>query len=363
MLPDRIGDLTGNTKPIVVNIMGNDLTSLRDVAEEVKNKLGKIEGLNGVLIDMPPPQKEIKVDANQESASLLGVNVSEIYSHSQLALYGEVVSNLQRGLQAIPIRQFYDGDYRNKVDEIIKIPVYTSNGGILPLGKLATFMEVNQISEVHHENGSLVMNVNAEISGRSLGEAVKDIKNALSTINGNNFTIELTGNYKGQQTSFEELLFVLLVSIILILALLLFIFESYKTATAVFLGTLCSTSFVVFGLFITGTEFDVSSFTGMIAVMGIVVNNGILVIDFVERFRREGRSLIDAIKSAGSLRFRPVLITNLAAIAGFLPMALNLGHGGEVLMPFSIAMISGLIGSMFFSLVIMPLLYLIMHAE
>jgi multidrug efflux pump subunit AcrB len=341
--------------------MGNDLTSLRNVAEEVKDKLEKIEGLNGVLVDMPPPQKEIKVDVNQANASLLGVSVSDIYSHSQLALYGQVVSDIQKGLQTIPIRQFYDGDFRNNVDDILKIPVFTSNGGILPLGKLAAFTMIDQISEVHHENGSLVMNVNAEISGRSLGDVVKDIKNALSAIKGSDFTIELAGSYKGQQTSFTELLFVLLVSIILILALLLFIFESYKTAAAVFLGTLCSTSFVIFGLFITDTDFDVSSFTGMIAVMGIVVNNGILVIDFVERFRRQGQGLIDAIKSAGNLRFRPVLITNLAAIAGFLPMALNLGHGGEVLKPFSIAMISGLVGSMFFSLVIMPLLYLIMH--
>jgi multidrug efflux pump subunit AcrB len=361
ILPDRIGDLTGNTKPVVVNVMGNDLSVLSNVAAGVKNKLEKIAGLNGVLIDMPPPQKEIKVDANQESASLLGISVSDIYSHSQLALYGQVVSNFQRGLQAIPVRQFYEGDFRNNVADILNIPVYTPNGGILPLGKLATFTTADQIIEVHHKNGSLVMNVNAEISGRSLGDVVRDIKNSLSTIKGNDFTVELTGNYKGQQTSFTELLFVLLVSIILILALLLFIFESYKTAGAVFLGTLCSTTFVIFGLFITHTEFDVSSFTGLIAVMGIVVNNGILVIDFVERFRRQGMSKIDAVKSAGNLRFRPVLITNLAGIAGFLPMALNLGRGGEVLTPFSIAMISGLVGSMFFSLVIMPLLYLILH--
>jgi cobalt-zinc-cadmium resistance protein CzcA len=363
ILPDRIGDLTGATKPIVVNIIGNDLDKLRNVAEEVKSGLEKIKGLNGVLVDMPPPQEEIKVSANQENASLLGINIGEIYRYSQLALYGEVVSNIQRGLQTIPVRQFYEGYYRNNVDNIVNIPVYTPEGGILPLGKLATFTLVNQIPEVRHKNGSLVINVNAEISGRALGDVVKDIKNTLSTIKNGNFTTELTGSYKDQQKSFMELLVVLLVSIILILALLLFIFESYKTAVAVFLGTLCSATFVISGLFITRTEFDVSSFTGMIAVMGIVVNNGILVIDFVERFRRDGRNLIDSIKQAGNLRFRPVLITNLAAMAGFLPMALNIGRGGEVLQPFSIAMISGLIGSMFFSLVFMPIFYLIMHLE
>jgi CzcA family heavy metal efflux pump len=361
MLPDRIGDLTGSSKPIVVNIIGNDLSKLRNTAEEVRDRLKKIKGLNGVLIDMPPSQKEIKVSANQENVSLLGVSMSDVFRHSHLALYGEVVSNLQRGLQTIPIRQFYDGDYRNNMDNITNIPIYTQNGGILPLGKLATFALVDQNPEIHHKNGSIVVNVNAEISGRPLGDVVKDIKGSLLTVKSDNFTTELTGNYKSQQKSFTELLIVLFVSVVLILALLLFIFESYKTAIAVFLGTVCSATFVIFGLLITRTEFDVSSFTGMITVMGIVVNNGILVIDFVERFRRDGKNLTDSIKEAGNLRFRPVLITNLAAMAGFFPMALNIGHGGEVLRPFSIAMISGLIGSMFFSLLVMPVFYHILH--
>ena len=362
ILPDRIGDLTGVTKPIVVNIIGNDLTKMNASAEEIKGRLEKIQGLNDVLIDLPPPQKEIKVSVNQENASLLGVSIGEVFRHAQLALYGEVASNFQKGLQTIPIRQFYEGGYRNDINQVAKIPVFTPNGGILPLGKLATFTLADQSPEIHHKNGSIAVNVNAEISGRPLGDVVKDIKSALATIKNDNFTTELTGNYESQQKSFTELLFVLLISIVSILALLLFVFESYKTAMAVFLGTLASATFVIFGLLITRTEFDVSSFTGMITVMGIVVNNGILVIDFVERSRKSGLDIIASLKEAGALRFRPVLITNLAAMAGFFPMALNLGHGGEVLRPFSIAMISGLLGSMFFSLVIMPVFYLIMHS-
>ncbi len=361
MLPDRLGDLRGTAKPVVVNILGNDVEKLRSAAEDVKATLEKIQGVNGVLINLPPPQKEIKVTGDQANASLLGVGMSEVFHHARLALYGEVISNLQKGLQTIPIRQFYAGDYRNHIEDIAKIPIYTQNGGIVPLGNLATFALVDRNPEVHHENGSLVVSVNAEISGRPLGDVVRDIKGALLTIKNGNVTTELMGNYKDQQESFTELLWVLLISVVFILAILLFIFESYKTALAVFLGTLCSATFVIVGLWITRTEFDVSSFTGMIAVMGIVVNNGILVIDFVERFRKNGMALAESIRAAGSLRFRPVLITNLAAIAGFLPMAVNLGHGGEVLRPFSIAMISGLIGSMFFSLLVMPLFYDILH--
>ena len=361
ILPDRLGDLRGTAKPIVVNIFGNDSDALRSVAQDVAAKLETIPGLNGVLVDLPAPQQEVHVAANEANAALLGVGIGDVFHHAQLALYGEVISHLQRGLQTIPVRQFYAGDYRHHLDTLSEIPIYTPNGGILPLGKLATFTLMNHSSEVHHDNGSIVVSVNAEISGRALGDAVRDIRKALSTMKDGAFSLELRGNYRDQQQSFRELLFVLLVSIVLILAILLFIFESYRTALAVFFGTVCSAAFVVLGLSMTRTEFDVSSFTGLITVMGIVVNNGILVIEFVERFRASGRTLTEALKEAGHARFRPVLITNLAAIAGFLPMALNIGHGGEVLRPFSIAMISGLIGSMLCSLLVMPLFYDILH--
>ncbi|MDE2009236.1 MAG: efflux RND transporter permease subunit [Candidatus Omnitrophica bacterium] len=361
ILSDRLGDLSGAGKPVVVSILGNDFDTLMAAAKNVQARLEKIKGLDSVLINMPPPQKEIHVTVDQPQASLLGLGLDEVYHYSQLGIYGEIVSKVQKGIESIPIREFYGGDYRSNISKLKDVPIYTPNGGVLPLGRIAQYSLVEQNTEIHHMNGSIVVNVNAEISGRSLGEVIKDVKKAIAGIPRNGFTIELGGTYASQQTSFKELLGVLGISIVLILALLLFIFESYRTALAVFAGTVCSASFVILGLFFTRTEFDVSSFTGMIAVMGIVVNNGILVIDFVERFRREGRSLMASIHAACQLRFRPVLITNLSAMAGFLPMALNLGHGAEVLQPFSIAMISGLMGSMFFSLIVMPVFYYLTH--
>jgi len=234
---------------------------------------------------------------------------------------------------------------------------------VLPLGRLASFVMQDQTPEIHHLNGALVISVIAEISGRALGDVVKDINTSLASLPPGGYSMELEGSYREQQKSFSELMFVLAVSVLLILLLLLYIFESYLTSLAVFAGTLASATFVIFGLKLSGIEFDVSSFTGMITVMGIVVNNGILVIDFAERYRAQGRELLAAVKGACALRFRPVLITNLAAIAGFLPMALNIGHGGEVLRPFSVAMISGLFGSMFFSLLVIPVLYLLLHGR
>ena len=363
ILPDRLGDLTGSAKPIVVSVIGNDLEKAWAAARQIKERLSKIDGLSGVIIDLPPAQKEIKVIPDQQKLSLLGLNSADAFRYSGLALYGEVLTSVQRGLQMVPVRAMYTGNFRSDAKAIDRVPVYTPNGGVLPLGRFTAFQAADQVPEIHHKNGSIVVSVNAEIEGRPLGDAVRDIKTAVADLASDDYSIELEGNYKEQQKSFGELLLVLAVSILLILMLLLYIFESYLTSLAVFAGTLASTTFVIFGLKLSGVEFDVSSFTGMITVMGIVVNNGILVIDFAERNRAKGAEILAAVKDACALRFRPVLITNLAAIAGFLPMAFNLGKGGEVLRPFSVAMISGLFGSMFFSLVVIPVFYLFLHGR
>lgn len=361
ILPDRLGDLTGNVKPIVVSVTGSGLDKAWAAAKDIQARLEKIDGLNGVMIDLPPAQPEIKVTPDQARLSLLGLGSADAFGYSGLALYGEVPTTLQRGVQQVPVRALYAGPFRSDRGALAAIPVYTPNGGVLPLGRFMKFSVEDQVPEVHHRNGSIVVSVDAELGGRPLGAVVKDVKAALAQVPPGDYTVELGGDYSEQQKSFSELLAVLVISVVLILALLLYIFESYRTSLAVFAGTLASATFVIFGLKLSGMEFDVSSFTGMITVMGIVVNNGILVIDFAERYRAEGMAPLEAVKAAGELRFRPVLITNLAAIAGFLPMALNIGRGGEVLRPFSVAMISGLVGSMFFSLTVIPVLYLLLH--
>ena len=361
ILPDRLGDLTGEAKPVVVNVFASDPKALWSAAGDVHDRLEKIAGLNGVTVDMPPAQAEVHVTPDERRLSLLGLGPDSAFHYSQLALYGEEATSMQHGDRSTPVRVFYKGDYLSNTASIAAIPVYTANGGVLPLGKLAGYKQEDSYPEVHHKNGALMIGVNAELSGRPLSEVVKDVTAVLKELGHPGVTYELAGNYKNQQTSFHELLLVLGLSVVLILAALLFVFQAWQTALAVFLGTLASGTFVIFGIALSGTEFDVSSFTGLITVMGIVVNNGILVLDFVERNRALGIEPMEAVRRACGLRFRPVLITNLAAIAGFLPMALNLGSGAEVLRPFSIAMISGLVGSMAFSLLVMPAFYLILN--
>jgi len=159
--------------------------------------------------------------------------------------------------------------------------------------------------------------------------------------------VELGGDWANQIQSFQELLFVLILAGVLIFALLLFEFQDLRVSLVVFIGTVFSLSFVVFGLAVTQTTFNVPAFLGLITSLGLVVRNGILIMDFAQRYRRTGAGVTESIVHAGVVRIRPVVITSVTAIGGFLPLALRLGGGGEMLQPFAVAVIFGLIGSVF----------------
>ncbi len=358
VLADRLNDLAGTGKPITVKVFGNSWQEVWTAARKVEGAVKNVQGLNSVKINAPPQEKEVRVDVRQDRAALLGLQVNDIAAYSVVAGWGAVVTAFPRGLETIPVRVIYQRQY--SLSQLRNLPVYTPEGGFLPLSRLAEVHEVSAITEVQHENGSLVMPVTAEIGNRPLSEVVKDLQTQLATLKLEGASTQLSGTYANQQASFRQLVEVLGLSILLILGILLFLFESYRTALAVFLGTVASGATVIYGLALTGTALDVSSFAGLITVLGLVVNNGILVVKYIERFHRE-LALPEAIFAAGAQRFRPVLITNLAAIAGFFPMALNWGKGGEVLQPFSVAMVSGLTASMLFSLVVMPVLYYLLH--
>jgi multidrug efflux pump subunit AcrB len=358
VLPDRLGDLTGKQKTIVVKVFGNDIEALKNTAKKVKNKLDKIDGLVGVRLGISKSEPEFDINFDNNKIARLGFNSSDISKQLKIALWGDVVTEVKRGMRLIGVRLRYPEDYRAHIKEVKNLPLFTNGGKTVPLSTLADVEIKEGEAEISHENGSLLVTVTAGIVGRDLGSAVRDIKLTLGTLHlPQGVTLNLAGDWESRLKSFRELFWVLMIAGFLIFAALLFEFESYRTAFAIFLGTILSFSFVVFGLFITRIPFDVSSFIGMITSLGIVVNNGILLIDFAERYKREGSALAECVIMAGGVRLRPILITTITTAAGFLPMAVQIGSGGEMLQPFAVAVISGLLGSIFFSLIVIPTLY------
>ncbi len=358
VLPDRLKDLAGEEKPIDILIFGNDNEVLQKTAQEIYEKLKPVKGLVGLTPAELPSEPEFDIYVDHEKAAQLGFRPGEVQKLIETAIWGRVSTYIKQGMRLAGVRLRYPPSFRKNLEALKQLQILSPSGAMVPLKQIAAIRIREGEASILHENGSLVAKVLADISGRDLGSVVKDVKDVLHKVKlPYGVSVSLGGDYESQLKSFEQLSFVLILAALLIFVVLLFEFNRFRTALAIFLGTVFSFTFVIIGLYITRTSFDISSFIGTITVLGIVVNNGILLMDFTARYRTIGRPKEEALLQAGRVRLRPILMTNTTTIAGFLPLALKLGAGSEILQPFAVAVISGLVGSMFFSLIVIPVLY------
>jgi multidrug efflux pump subunit AcrB len=241
----------------------------------------------------------------------------------------------------------------------------SSSGRTATLGALATIIEQPPQTEIRRENLQRDVAVTARLEGIDLGSGMSAVQKAVDGLHlPSAIRVEYGGTYKEEQKSFRDLVFVLILAIVLVFIVLLFEFGTFAAPVAILASALLSTSGVFIALVITGTTFNVSSFMGMIMVIGIVAKNGILLLDADQKFRRLGLSAEDAMLQASRRRLRPIVMTALATMAGMLPLAFAWGAGSQMLQPLAIAVIGGILISMVLSLVITPAVhYYLSHQE
>ena len=230
-----------------------------------------------------------------------------------------------------------------------------SSGGTATLGSLAAIEETPGQTEVLRENLQRDVNVTARLEGVDLGTGIAAVQKAIADLKlPSAIRVEYGGMYQEQQKSFRDLVTVLVLAVVLIFLVLLFEFRSFTAPVAILSSAVLSTSGVFFALLITRTEFNVSSFMGLIMVVGIVAKNGILLLDANQKYLAAGIAAEQAMIQAGRRRLRPIVMTALAAVAGMLPLALAIGAGSQMLQPLAIAVIGGILISMVLSLIITP---------
>jgi multidrug efflux pump subunit AcrB len=230
-----------------------------------------------------------------------------------------------------------------------------STGGTATLGSMASVVELPGQTEILRENLQRDVEVTARLEGLDLGSGVAAVQKVVDDLKlPPSIRVEYGGTYREQQKSFHDLIVVLLLALVLIFLVLLFEFRSFSAPVAILSSAVLSTSGVFLGLLITRTTFNVSSFMGLIMVIGIVAKNGILLLDANQKFRSVGFSAEEALIQAGRRRLRPIVMTAMAAVAGMLPLSLALGAGSQMLQPLAIAVIGGILISMILSLIITP---------
>ena len=359
IVPDVIGDLQGNPEPIEVKLFSEDAAALQSAAEEVEAAIQKVDGvvdtLNGVVIS--GPAVTFRIDPLR--GSQFGVTANDVASTITTAMSGDASSSILQQDRLIKVRVIFPANVRTSLDNVKALQVRSSTGQLLRLDQVADIeIEKGQV-EIERENLRQMVAVTGRLEGRDLGTAIGQIREQLAQ---NvklpaGMTVEFGGLYEEQQSSFRELLMALVLAVMLVFITLLIEFRSFAHPIAIVTGAVLALSGVLLALFITGSTLNVVSLMGMIMIVGIVAKNGILMLDAVEERIALGDTLREALLRSGRRRFRPVLMTSLAAMLGMLPLALAIGAGSELLQPLAIAVIGGLTVALALSLIVTPTVY------
>ena len=359
ILGDVIGDLEGSPEPIEVKLYSEDAAALQAKADEVEASIKKVSGVvdtkNGVVIS--GPAVTFKIDPLR--ASRFGVTAADIASTITDAMSGDAASSILQQDRLIKVRVIFPAEVRKSLDKVKALQVRSSSGALFRLDQVADIEYDKGQAEISRENLRQMVGVTGRLEGKDLGTAIGEIKNQLTkdVKLPLGMTIEYGGLYQEQQSSFRELMVSLVLAVLLVFLTLMIEFRSYAHPIAIVTGAVLALGGVLLALFITGSTLNVVSLMGMIMIVGIVAKNGILMLDAVEDHLASGDTLREALLRSGRRRFRPVLMTSLAAMLGMSPLALALGAGSELLQPLAIAVIGGLTVALLLSLIVTPTVY------
>ncbi|MBZ5638262.1 MAG: efflux RND transporter permease subunit [Acidobacteriia bacterium] len=358
LLQDMLGDLEGSPEPVEVKLFGDSMPELEKLADDVGARIRKIPG----IVDYNAIQKgnpEIVVRVDAALAGRAGLTVEQVSQQVAAGLLGEAATSLRRADRGIGIRVRFPDAFRFDGENIRQYPIVTPARQVVPLASLARAEQVQGVSELSRENQRLMVALTARLEDRDLGSVIRDVKEVMSSTRmPEGSTYEIGGQYETQQSSFRVLLVILGLGLAAVFTVLVTQFRAFRPALVILSAAPLSLVGVFAMLLVTGTPLNVSSFMGIILMVGLVVKNGIILFDYVHKLREsEGLPLDEALVRAGRVRVRPILMTTLATLFGLLPLALGLGSGAELQKPLALAVIGGLLISTFITLLVVPVMY------
>ena len=351
------GGMSGGSN-VEVNIFGYDLIETDEVANEIRESLAVIEGLRDVKISRPDFRQEFNVTFDREKLALNGLNVATASNFIRNRINGTVVSQFRERGYEYDIRVRYGEDYRQSITDIENINLYTPTGEALRVKEIGTVNLASSLPEIERQNRERVVTVTGSIYKRALSEIVNDVNKELDNISlPAGVDVELAGTYEDQQDAFADLFILLMISVILVYIVMASQFESFTYPLIIMISIPFSFTGSVLSLLMFGHPLNVMGIIGGIMLIGIVVKNGIILIEYINVNRDRGRSIQFSVVDAGRSRLRPVLMTAATTGLGMLPLALALGQGSEFWQTMGISVIGGLVLSTALTLVVVPTLY------
>jgi CzcA family heavy metal efflux pump len=357
ILSDVINDLAGAAKPVEIKLFGERLDTLEAFAQRLAPDLEGVEGLEDLYHGVAEPSPELMMRVNQAEADRIGLTPEDVGSTVSAALLGTEAGEIRAEERPVGVRVRAPDSVRYDPLRLRALPIVAS-GRVTPLGSLATFTPTQSRISLERENQQQMIAMTADVSERSLGGVMGDVQRVLRAHPAPaGVRVVLGGQYASQQQAFRALLLVLGLAAVSVCAVMVVQFESFVEPLIVLLVAPVSFVGALGLLLLTGTALNVASFMGLILLVGLIVKNGIILLDFTRlRMREEGVALDVAIREAARVRLRPILMTTLCTLFGLLPLALGIGAGSELQRPLALAVIGGLVLSTPITLFAVPTL-------
>jgi heavy metal efflux system protein len=351
--------VSGVKGELAVKMYGDDLKQLEAKGDEVVNVMRKVAGIQDLGLFRVLGQPNLDLSVDREKAARYGLNVSDVQDAVETAIGGKAVTQVLQGERRFDLVVRYLPDYRSTQEAIENIRIVAPSGERVSLAQLTNTRVEDGASEIYREANSRYIAIKYSVRGRDLGgaveEAMKKVQQQVKLPVG--YHIDWAGEYESQKRSQRRLLVVLPITILIIYIILFTMFKSAKWAALTLANVSMAPIGGILALLLTGTHFSVSSGVGFLALFGVSVQVGVIMIEYINHLRARGYSIEDAAIEGAILRLRPIMMTMLVATLGLLPAALSRGIGSDSQRPFAIVIVGGLLAALFISIYLLPTMY------
>ena len=354
------GGITGG-KAIEVRILGDNLDTLEEIAQSVKDEMEGVRGVREIEDSISEGRPEMQISIDRSLATNYGLTVAQIGTFLDTAISGSNATRYEVGGEEYDVTVKLDDNAVETPEDVKNMTINSPRGAKVKLDSVADFAIEKGPQSITRENQQRYVTVNAALFQRDLGDVMEDIQNKLDNkLNlPEGYSLEYGGEYQEMVSAFGDLAFALILAVVLVYMVMASQFESLVDPFIIMFTVPMAIIGVLSGLYITGHTISVVSIIGMVMLAGIVVNNAIVLVDYTNTLRERGKSLKEAVIEAGKVRLRPILMTALTTILALLPIALGFGEGSEMQAPMGVVVVSGLLVATFLTLYVVPVLYTI----
>ncbi|HTS31766.1 MAG TPA: CusA/CzcA family heavy metal efflux RND transporter [Bryobacteraceae bacterium] len=351
--------VSGVKGELAVKIYGTDLKLLEGKADEIMGVMGKIRGVQDLGVFRVIGQPNLNLTVNRDRAARFGINVSDVQDAIETATGGKAVSSVLKGEERYDMVVRYKPEYRTTIEDIKNIRLLAPSGERVSLGQLCDVAIQDGASEIYREGNQRYVAIKYGVRGRDLGSTVEE---AISSVTQQvklppGYRLEWAGEYESQKRSQKRLALIIPLTLLVIFLILYSMFSSMKWASLILITVAMAPIGGILALYLTHTNFSVSSGVGFLALFGVSVQTGVIMLEYINQLRGRGLSVLDAVQEGAVLRFRPILMTMLVASLGLVPAATSHGIGSDSQRPFAIVIVGGLMAVLVMSIFLLPALY------